>query len=249
MKGVVLAGGLGKRLAPLTAITNKHLLPVYDRPMIFHAIETLAGAGLKEILVIVGPENAGDFMRLLGNGSRFGLRRLDYAYQEKELGIAHAIGLAEPWIDGDKMCVILGDNILEKSINREVSQFRGQKRGARILLKEVPNAKDYGVAEMAGVNIKRIVEKPKRPRSAYAVVGVYFYDQGVFRIIKGLKPSRRGEYEITDVNNAYIKKRQLTYGIIDGFWADCGASIDAYLAANNLMARAHELRRVRRRRR
>jgi glucose-1-phosphate thymidylyltransferase len=188
-------------------------------------------------------------MRLLGNGSRFGLKRVDYAYQEKELGIAHAIGLAEPWIDGDKMCVILGDNILEKTINREVAQFRKQKRGGRILLKEVPNARDYGVAEMDGVSIKRIVEKPKRPRSSYAVVGVYFYDSSVFRIIKGLKPSRRGEYEITDVNNAFIKKRQMTYGIIDGFWADCGASIDAYLAANNLMARAHELRRARRRRR
>jgi len=247
MKGIVLAGGLGKRLAPLTSITNKHLLPVYDRPMIFHPIETLAKAGIKEILVVVGPESAGDFMRLLGSGSRFGLKRLDYAYQEKELGIAHAIGLAEPWVNGEKMCVILGDNVLERGIRREMSQFRKQRRGARVLLKEVPNARDYGVAEFDGVNIRRIVEKPKNPRSAYAVVGVYFYDSHVFKVIKGLKPSRRGEYEITDVNNAYVKRHQMTYSIIDGFWADCGASIDAYLAANNLMARAHELEKVKRR--
>jgi glucose-1-phosphate thymidylyltransferase len=249
MKGIVLAGGLGKRLAPLTNITNKHLLPVYDRPMIFHPIETLARSGIKEVLVVVGPGSAGDFMRLLGNGASFGLKRLDYAYQEKELGIAHAIGLAEPWVDDDKMIVFLGDNILEKGIHREVAHFRKQKRGARILLKEVPNARDYGVAEMSGVSLKKITEKPKRPRSSYAVVGVYCYDRSVFRIIKGLKPSRRGEFEITDVNNAYIRKKQLTYGIIDGFWADCGASIDAYLGAQNLMARAREMQRVRRRKR
>jgi len=247
MKGIVLAGGLGKRLAPLTAITNKHLLPVYDRPMICHPIETLARVGIKEILLVVGPESAGDFMRLLGNGSAFGLKRLDYAFQEKELGIAHAIGLAEPWVDGEKMCVMLGDNILERGIRREIAQFNKQKRGARVLLKEVPNARDYGVAEFDGLNIRRIVEKPKQPRSSYAVVGVYFYDHHVFKIIKGLRPSRRGELEITDVNNAYIKRHQLTYSIIDGFWADCGESIDAYLAANNLMARAHEMQKVRRR--
>jgi glucose-1-phosphate thymidylyltransferase len=249
MKGIVLAGGLGKRLAPLTAITNKHLLPVYDRPMIYHPIETLAKAGITEILVVVGPESAGDFMRLLGNGTQFGLKRLDYAYQEKELGIAHAIGLAEPWVGSDKMCVFLGDNILERGIRRDVVHFRKQKRGARVMLKEVTNAKDYGVAEMSGLSIKRIVEKPRKPRSSYAVVGVYFYDHSVFRIIKGLKPSKRGELEITDVNNAYVKKRQMTYGIIDGFWADCGASIDAYLGSQNLMARAHELTKARRRRR
>ena len=152
MKGIVLAGGLGKRLAPLTAITNKHLLPVYDRPMIYHPIETLAKAGITEILVVVGPESAGDFMRLLGNGTQFGLKRLDYAYQEKELGIAHAIGLAEPWVGSDKMCVFLGDNILERGIRRDVVHFRKQKRGARVMLKEVTNAKDYGVAEMSGLS-------------------------------------------------------------------------------------------------
>lgn len=249
MKGIVLAGGLGKRLSPLTFITNKHLLPVYDRPMIYHAIEILAKAGIQEVLLVVGPDSAGDFMRLLGNGSQFGLKRLDYAYQEKELGIAHAISLAEPWAGSDKMCVFLGDNILEKGIAREVAQFRKQRRGARVLLKEVPNAREYGVAEMSGLHIKRISEKPRTPRSSYAVVGVYFYDSHVFRIIRNLKPSRRGELEVTDVNNAYIKKRQLTYGILDGFWADCGASIDAYLAAQNLMARAHHLSKSRRRRR
>jgi glucose-1-phosphate thymidylyltransferase len=145
------------------------------------------------------------------------------------------------------MCVMLGDNVLERGIRREVSQFRKQKKGARVLLKEVPNARDYGVAEFDGVNIKRIVEKPKNPRSAYAVIGVYFYDAAVFKALKGLKLSKRGEYEITDVNNAYVKRHQMTYNIIDGFWADCGASIDAYLAANNLMARAHELEKVKRR--
>jgi glucose-1-phosphate thymidylyltransferase len=249
MKGIVLAGGLGKRLSPLTAITNKHLLPVYDRPMIYHPIEAMAKAGIHDILLVVGPDSAGDFMRLLGNGSQFGLKRLDYAYQEKELGIAHAISLAEPWVGGDKMCVFLGDNILEKGIAREVAQYRKQKRGARVLLKEVPNARDYGVAEMSGLHIKRIAEKPRVPRSSYAVVGVYFYDSHVFRMIRSLKPSRRGELEVTDVNNAYIKKKQLSYGILDGYWADCGASIDAYLAAQNLMARSHLLNKARRRRR
>ena len=248
MKGIVLAGGLGKRLSPLTDITNKHLLPVYDRPMIFHPIETLSRAGIHEVLLVVGPESAGDFMRLLGDGRRFGLKRLDYAYQEKELGIAHAVGLAEPWVGDEKMCVFLGDNILEKGIAREVAQFKKQRRGARVLLKEVPNAREYGVAEMAGLHVKHIAEKPRQPKSSYAVVGVYFYDNQVFRMIHGIKPSRRGELEITDVNNLYIKKRQLTYGILDGFWADCGASIDAYLAAQNTMARAQELSRVRRRR-
>jgi len=247
MKGIVLAGGLGTRLKPLTAITNKHLLPVYDRPMVYHPIEMLTRAGIKEVLLVVGPSNAGDFMRLLGNGEQFGLSRIDYAYQEKELGIAHALSLAEAWASGQKMCVVLGDNILERGIRREVSQFKKQKRGARVILKEVPNAKQYGVAELDGLNIKRIVEKPKRPKSAYAVVGVYFYDSTVFRIIKGLKPSKRGELEITDVNNAYIKRRQMTYTITDGFWADCGASVDAYLAANNLMAKVREAEKVRRR--
>jgi glucose-1-phosphate thymidylyltransferase len=241
MKGIVLAGGLGKRLAPLTDITNKHLLPMYDRPMIYHPIETLVKAGCKDVLVVVGPENAGDFMRLLGDGSTFGLRRLDYAYQEKQLGIAHAISLAEPWAHGEKICVILGDNILERGIRREWNQYKKQKRGARVLLKEVGNAKNYGVAEMEGLHVKRIVEKPKRPKSSYAVVGVYFYDSSVFRIIKGLRPSKRGEFEVTDINNAYIKKRQLSYSILDGFWADCGASVDSYLDAQVLMSRLRKL--------
>lgn len=243
MKGIVLAGGLGKRLAPLTDITNKHLLPMYDRPMIFHPIETLVAAGCKEVIVVVGPENAGDFIRLLGDGSSFGLRRLDYAYQKKELGIAHAISLAEPWTQGERMCVILGDNIFERGIKREWNQYRKQTRGARVLLKEVSNASDYGVAEMSGVTIRKIVEKPGRPKSPYAVVGVYFFDSTVFRIIKGLKPSRRGELEVTDINNVYIKRRQLSYSIVDGFWADCGASIDSYLDAQILMARFRKTKR------
>ena len=243
MRGIVLAGGMGKRLAPLTDITNKHLLPMYDRPMIYHPIETLVQAGCKEVLIVVGGHNAGDFMRLLGNGSSFGLRRLDYAYQEKELGIAHAISLAEPWTKGERMCVILGDNIFERGIKREWNQYKKQSRGARVLLKEVSNARDYGVAEMDGVKVKKIVEKPKRPKSSYAVVGVYFYDSTVFRIIRGLKPSRRGELEVTDINNAYIKKRQLSYSIVDGLWADSGASIKSYLEAQILMARFRAIKK------
>lgn len=219
MKGVVLAGGLGTRLYPLTKITNKHLLPVYDRPMIFHPIQILAAAGIRELLVVTGGNNANDFQRLLGNGKSFGLRRLAFAYQKGEGGIADALRHAEEFAAGDNLAVMLGDNIVEKT--PRLSDFR---HGARIFLKSVPTSRDYGVAELRAGRIVRIVEKPKRPRSRYAVIGLYLYDAGVFDIIRTLKPSARGELEITDVNNAYLQRGELQHRIITGWWADAGAS-------------------------
>jgi glucose-1-phosphate thymidylyltransferase len=237
MKGLVLAGGLGTRLYPLTKITNKHLLPVYDRPMIFYPLQTLVNAGIKDIMMVTGGNNAGDFLRLLGDGTKFGLKHLHYTYQEKEGGIAHALGLAEHFAEGERVTVILGDNIIEWNIVEAVREFRRQKSGAKIMIKRVTNPKDYGVAELKGNKIIGIVEKPKRPKSHYAVLGIYMYDNEVFDIIKTLKPSKRGELEITDVNNAYIKRGNLTYSILKGYWADAGASIDALLEANNFVAK------------
>ena len=226
MKGVVLAGGLGTRLQPLTTITNKHLLPVFNKPMIFYPVQTLADAGIRELLVVTGGNNAGDFIRLLGNGKAFGLRRIEYAYQEGEGGIADALRLAEDFSDGGKIVVMLGDNIVEKGIRKGVASFR---RGARIFLKAVPNPRDYGVAELRNGKIVRIVEKPKHPSSPYAVVGIYMYDARVFDIVRKLKPSRRGELEITDVNNAYLRRGELQHEILDGWWADAGASPEKLL--------------------
>ena len=237
MKGLVLAGGLGTRLYPLTKITNKHLLPVYDRPMIFYPLKTLINAGIKDIMIVTGGNNAGDFLRLLGNGKEFGLKHLHYTYQEKEGGIAEALGLAEHFAEGERIVVILGDNIIEWNILEAVREFRRQKSGAKIMIKKVKNPKDYGVAELKGNKITGIVEKPKKPKSGYAVLGIYMYDNQVFDIIKTLKPSKRGELEITDVNNAYIKKGNLTYSILKGYWADAGASIDALLEANKFVAK------------
>lgn len=237
MKGLVLAGGLGTRLYPLTKITNKHLLPVYDCPMIFYPLRTLVNAGIKDIMIVTGGNNAGDFLRLLGNGKKFGLKHLHYTYQEKEGGIAHALGLAEHFAEGERVTVILGDNIIEWNIVEAVREFRRQKSGAKIMIKRVTNPKDYGVAELKGNKIIGIVEKPKRPKSDYAVLGIYMYDNEVFDIIKSLKPSKRGELEITDVNNAYVKKGNLTYSILKGYWADAGASIDALLEANEFVAK------------
>ena len=225
MKGVVLAGGLGTRLHPLTKITNKHLLPVFNRPMIFYPVQTLADAGIRELLVVTGGNNAGDFLRLLGNGKQFGLRRIEYAYQEGEGGIADALRLAEDFAGGGTLAVMLGDNIVEKPLGG-LKSFR---KGARIFLKSVQNPRDYGVAEIRAGKIMRIVEKPKRPVSLYAVVGIYLYDAGVFDIIRTLKPSRRDELEITDVNNAYLRRGQLQYEILNGWWADAGASPDKLL--------------------
>ncbi len=237
MKGVVLAGGLGTRLYPLTTITNKHLLPVYDRPMIFYPIQTLAAAGLRELLIVTGGNNARDFHRLLGDGHQFGLERLQYAYQKGEGGIADALRLAERFAHGDRLVIMLGDNIIEKSIRRHVTAYRRQQRGARLLLKQVANPRDYGVAEFVGDRLARIIEKPKQPPSRFAVTGIYFYDATVFDIIRTLKPSPRGELEITDVNNAYLQRGELEYDILDGWWADAGASPAKLLETNLLVAR------------
>ena len=228
MKGVILAGGLGTRLHPLTKITNKHLLPLYDKPMIYYPIQTLVNAGVEDILVVTGGNNAGDFLRLLGNGAEFGLKRLQYAYQEKEGGIAQALALAEHFADGEKLVVMLGDNIIEGNIVGAVEEFSRQPEGAKILLKEVDNPQDYGVAEMRDGRIVTIIEKPKEPVSNFAVIGIYLYDAEVFDIVKTLKPSGRGELEITDVNNAYIERGEMEFDAIEGFWGDAGESIEVY---------------------
>jgi glucose-1-phosphate thymidylyltransferase len=228
MKGIVLAGGLGTRLHPLTKITNKHLLPIYDKPMIYYPIQTLVKAGIREIMIVTGGNNAGDFLKLLGNGSEFGLKHLNFTYQADEGGIAQAIGLCEYFAEGKKIVVILGDNIIERNIRESVTRFKKQNEGAMIFLKKVKNPREYGVAEVKGGRVVKIVEKPGRPKSDLAVVGVYMYDNRVFDIIKGLKPSKRGELEITDVNNAYIERGQLRYEMLKGGWADAGESIEAY---------------------
>jgi glucose-1-phosphate thymidylyltransferase len=240
MKGVVLAGGTGSRLFPLTKITNKHLLPIYDKPMIFYPIETLVSAGIEEILVVTGGRNAGDFLRLLANGKEFGLKHLNYAYQEGEGGIADALSLAEHFADGDRICVILGDNIIEESIRGPVDDFRAQPSGARILLKEVTDAERFGVAEIEGSRILGIEEKPKRPKSNYAVTGIYLYDESVFEKVKTLVPSSRGELEITDVNNAYIREGSMAFSHLNGWWTDAG-TFDSLLRAANLVANSRQL--------
>jgi len=231
MKGVVLAGGLGTRLGPLTHITNKHLLPVYDRPMIYFPLHTLVDAGISEILLVTGGANAGDFLRLLGNGEAFGLKHLHYTYQRGEGGIAEALGLAEHFAGGEPVVVILGDNIVEKSIRPHVERFARQGAGARILLKEVDDPWRFGVAELRGERIAGIEEKPRRPKSNYVVTGIYMYDAQVFTIIKTLKPSGRGELEITDVNNAYIRRQQMAYDILEGWWTDAGLPETLHRAA------------------
>jgi glucose-1-phosphate thymidylyltransferase len=222
MKGVVLAGGLGTRLHPLTKITNKHLLPVYDKPMVYYPIQALVNAGITDILIVTGGNHSGDFLTLLGNGKEFGLQHLNYTYQEGEGGIAEALRLAEYFAAGGKICVILGDNILERSIGGAVAAFRDQARGAKILLKEVPDPERFGVPELRGDRVVRIVEKPKNPPSRYAVTGVYMYDARVFEFIRELRPSDRGELEITDVNNAYIESGDLTWDVLEGWWTDAG---------------------------
>ena len=237
MKGVVLAGGTGSRLFPLTKITNKHLLPIYDQPMIYYPIQTLVDAGIREILIVTGGRNSGDFLRLLANGREFGLKHLDYTYQEGEGGIADALALAEHFADGKSICVILGDNIIEGSIRQAVDDFRNQKTGAKILLKEVPDAERFGVAEIRDGRIAGIEEKPKRPKSNYAVTGIYMYDGTVFDKVRTLVPSHRGELEITDVNNAYIREGTMTYAHLEGWWTDAG-TFDSLLRAGNLVARS-----------
>ncbi|HOW72120.1 MAG TPA: sugar phosphate nucleotidyltransferase [Phycisphaerae bacterium] len=235
MKGVILAGGLGTRLMPLTRVTNKHLLPVYNRPMIHYPIECLVNAGIRDIMVVTGGDSAGDFLKLLGNGSDFGLDDIHYTYQKGEGGIADALRLAEHFADGDKIVVVLGDNIIEKSIRKAVGDFFTQRRGAKILLKQVEDPERFGVAEIKGNSVVSIEEKPSNPKSNYAVIGIYMFDAQVFEIIKTLKPSGRGELEITDVNNAYIAQGTMTYEILDGWWTDAG-TFDSLLKATNLVA-------------
>jgi len=222
MKGVVLAGGTGSRLSPLTRVTNKHLLPIYDKPMIYYPLQTLVEAGIQDILIVTGGNNAGDFLRLLRNGKDFGLNQLSFAYQEGEGGIADALRLAEPFAAGERICVILGDNILENSIRGARERFQQQQDGALILLKEVQDPERFGVPVFEGKRIVRIEEKPKVPGSPYAVIGVYFYDGTVFDRVRTLRPSGRGEFEITDVNNSFLFEEQLSYYVIDGGWTDAG---------------------------
>ncbi len=236
MKGVILAGGLGTRLYPLTKVTNKHLLPVYDKPMIYYPIQTLINAGIDDILIVTGGNNAGDFLRLLGNGKEFGLKHINYTYQEGEGGIADALRLAEFFAAGEKICVVLGDNLIEKNIRRAVEAFRNQKEGAKILLKEVPDPKRFGVAELKGDRVVCIEEKPARPKSNYAVIGIYLFDPTVFEIIKDLKPSHRGELEITDVNNHFIERGTMTWDILEGWWTDAG-TFESLLRANELVSK------------
>jgi len=235
MKGVILAGGLGTRLYPLTKVTNKHLLPVFDKPMIYYPIQTLINAGIDDILIVTGGNHAGDFLKLVGNGKEFGLKHINYTYQEGEGGIAEALGLAEFFAAGDKVCVVLGDNIIEKNIRKGAEAFRMQKEGAKVLLKEVPDPQRFGVPELKGNKIAKIEEKPKNPKSNYAVIGIYFYDQTVFDFIKTLKPSDRGEMEITDVNNCYIEKGLMTWDLLEGWWTDAG-TFASLLRANQLVA-------------
>ncbi len=236
MKGVVLAGGLGTRLLPLTRVTNKHLLPVYNKPMIFYPIQTLVNAGIKDIMIVTGGNSAGDFLRLLGNGEDFGLNQLHYTYQKTEGGIAHALLLAEPFVGKDKVVVILGDNFIQGSIKKAVEDFEKQPEGAKIFLKEVPNPQEFGVAVIEDGKVKEIIEKPKNPPTNYAVIGIYMYDSNVFNICKGLKPSARGELEITDVNNEYIRRGSMTYEFLNGWWADCG-SFESLLRSSILVAK------------
>lgn len=235
MKGVVLAGGTGSRLNPLTRVTNKHLLPIYDKPMVYYPIQTLVNAGIQEILLVTGGKNAGDFLRLLGNGRDFGLKHLNYTYQEGEGGIAEALGLAEYFAGGEPICVVLGDNIIEGNIREAVKSFQRQRSGARILLKEVQDAQRFGVAEVKGDRIVGIEEKPRNPKTNYAVVGIYMYDASVFEKIRRLKPSGRGELEITDVNNFYIDEGTLSWTMLDGWWTDAG-TFQSLLRANMLVA-------------
>ncbi len=236
MIGIVLAGGLGTRLHPLTKVTNKHLLPVFDQPMIHYPIATLVQAGIRDILLVTGGNSAGDFLKLLGNGKEFGLSHLDYVYQEGEGGIAAALSLARYYAEGRRIVVVLGDNIIEDDITPFVQAYRRQERGAKILLKEVPDPKRFGVAELAGDRVVRIEEKPRRPKSSYAVTGIYMYDARVFSIIDGLTPSGRNELEITDVNNDYIERGEMTFDFLKGWWTDAG-TFDSLLRATLLTAR------------
>lgn len=235
MKGVVLAGGLGVRLRPLTSVTNKHLLPVYNQPMIYYPIQTLVNAGITDIMIVTGGNSAGDFLKLLGNGKAFGLKHLNYTYQEGEGGIAEALALVEHFASGESVCVVLGDNIIEGNIAAAVRAYERQDHGAKIILKRVPDPQRFGVPELAGDKVVRVEEKPQVPKSEYAVIGIYMYDSSVYDIIRTLKPSRRGELEITDVNNAYIARGEMTWEELEGWWSDAG-TFESLQHASNLVA-------------
>ena len=235
MKGVVLAGGLGSRLKPLTKVTNKHLLPVFDQPMIYYPIRTLVNAGIDDIMIVTGGNSAGDFLKLLGNGKDFGLKHLNYTYQEGEGGIADALSLVEHFADDESICVVLGDNIIEGNIRAAKEDYEKQGGGAKILLKKVEDPQRFGVPELDGERVVRIEEKPENPSSEYAVIGIYFYDAGVFDIIKTLEPSERNELEITDVNNDYIERGLMTWNSLEGWWSDAG-TFESLLKATNLVA-------------
>lgn len=235
MKGVILAGGLGTRLSPLTRITNKHLLPVHDKPMIYYPIRTLINAGIKDIMIVTGGNSAGDFLRLLGNGKDFGLKHLNYTYQEGEGGIADALSLVEHFADEEPICVVLGDNIIQGNIKKAADDYRNQGSGAKILLKKVHDPQRFGVPELNGKKVLRIEEKPAEPKSDFAVIGIYFYDSTVFDVIRTLVPSGRGELEITDVNNHYINRGEMTWDELEGWWTDAG-TFESLLRASNLVA-------------
>jgi glucose-1-phosphate thymidylyltransferase len=236
MKGVVLAGGLGTRLHPLTKVTNKHLLPVHNQPMIYYPIRTLINAGIDDIMIVTGGNSAGDFLKLLGNGRDFGLKHLSYAYQEGEGGIADALALVEHFADDNPICVVLGDNIIEGNIQSAADAYLQQGKRAKILLKKVHDPQRFGVPELDGDKVLRIEEKPKDPRSDYAVIGIYFYDATVFDVIKTLVPSGRGELEITDVNNHYIDRGEMTWNELEGWWTDAG-TFESLLYASNMVAK------------
>ena len=243
MKGVILAGGTGSRLHPLTRVTNKHLLPVYDKPMIYYPLQILVDAGIRDILIVCGGNSAGEFLRLLRNGVDFGLQQLNFAYQEGEGGIADALRLAEYFSGGEKICVVLGDNLIERDIRQAREKFERQDRGAMVLLKEVPDAQRFGVPVFEGERILRIEEKPQSPQSPYAVIGIYFYDGTVFNRIRTLKPSARAEYEITDVNNSYLRDGLLSHSILEGWWTDAGTLESLWRASGMVRDKVHGAQR------
>ncbi|HXG85368.1 MAG TPA: sugar phosphate nucleotidyltransferase [Pyrinomonadaceae bacterium] len=236
MKGVVLAGGLGSRLKPLTKVTNKHLLPVHNQPMIYYPIQTLINAGIDDIMIVTGGNSAGDFLKLLGNGKDFGLKHINYTYQEGEGGIADALSLVEHFAAGESICVVLGDNIIEGNIRKAADDYEAQGAGAKILLKQVHDPQRFGVPELKGDRVLQIEEKPSNPKSDFAVIGIYFYDRTVFDIIKTLEPSNRGELEITDVNNHYINRGEMSWNELSGWWTDAG-TFESLLHATNLVAK------------
>jgi glucose-1-phosphate thymidylyltransferase len=238
IRGVILAGGSGTRLHPLTRITNKHLLPIFDRPMVNWAIEAMVGAGVDEVMLVTGGTHAGEFLRLLGNGHEFGLERLSYAYQERAGGIAEALSLAERFANRERVCVMLADNVFELSLRPVIDNFAAQERGARVVLSPVDepeHLRHLGVPRLDGERIAEIVEKPAEPASNFAVTGVYCYDDTVWDVLPTLQPSGRGELEITDVNNWFVSQGTLEYDVVEGFWGDAGESIDAYYEVNDFV--------------